>query len=171
MLECLFSKETSTQAFSSEYCEVYKNTYFEGHLLTAAPTNRVLHETNVLRNVIQILYFLHINLSNLSFNILGSSRPGVLCEKGILKNLAIFTGKHGFQACSFNKQDSNTIVLLWILRNSRTSTNGWSCILLYVSLLYFLWEARDFFFINLFQNNRTWKLTANQLFLHFFPKI
>ena len=33
----LYYKETPTQKFSSEYCEIFlKNTYFEEHLLTAA---------------------------------------------------------------------------------------------------------------------------------------
>ena len=33
----LHLKETPTEVFSSEYCEIFKNTYFEEHLLTAAP--------------------------------------------------------------------------------------------------------------------------------------
>ena len=36
MLESLFKKETLTQVFSREYCEIFKNTYFEEHLRTAA---------------------------------------------------------------------------------------------------------------------------------------
>ena len=33
----LYYKETPTQVFSPEYCEIFlKNTYFEEHLLTAA---------------------------------------------------------------------------------------------------------------------------------------
>ena len=52
-----------------------------------------------------------------------SSCPKVLCEKGILKNFAIFAGKH---LCwrlflilfkTFLKRDSNTCVFLWILQN------------------------------------------------------
>ena len=31
-----FQKDTSTQVFSCEYCEISKNTYFEKHILTAA---------------------------------------------------------------------------------------------------------------------------------------
>ena len=31
-----FKKETSTQVFSCEICEIYKNTYFEEHLRTIA---------------------------------------------------------------------------------------------------------------------------------------
>ena len=31
----LFWKETPTQLFSCEYCEIFKNTYFEEHLRTA----------------------------------------------------------------------------------------------------------------------------------------
>ena len=33
-------KETPTQIFSSEYCKLFKNTYFEEHLLTAAEQPR-----------------------------------------------------------------------------------------------------------------------------------
>ena len=32
----LYLKETPTQTLSSEYCKVFKNTYFERHLQTAA---------------------------------------------------------------------------------------------------------------------------------------
>ena len=32
-------KETSTQVFSCEYCDTFKNTYFEEHLRTAASVN------------------------------------------------------------------------------------------------------------------------------------
>ena len=32
----LFKKETPTQIFSYEYCEIFKSTYFDEHLRTAA---------------------------------------------------------------------------------------------------------------------------------------
>ena len=32
----LYQKETPTQVFSCEYCEIFKNTYFGEHLRTAA---------------------------------------------------------------------------------------------------------------------------------------
>ena len=32
----IYYKETPTQVFSCEYCEMFKNTYFEEHLGTAA---------------------------------------------------------------------------------------------------------------------------------------
>ena len=32
----LYQKETPTQMLSSEYCEIFQNTYFEEHLPTAA---------------------------------------------------------------------------------------------------------------------------------------
>ena len=32
----LYSKQTPTQVLSCEYCETFKNTYFEEHLQTAA---------------------------------------------------------------------------------------------------------------------------------------
>ena len=31
-----YQEETPTRMFSSEYCKIFKNTYFEEHLLTAA---------------------------------------------------------------------------------------------------------------------------------------
>ena len=45
VLESLFNnaagrmayQDTSTQVFSCEICKIYKNTYFEEHLLEAAP--------------------------------------------------------------------------------------------------------------------------------------
>ena len=33
-------KKTLTQVFSYEYCEIFKNSYFEDHLLTAAASFR-----------------------------------------------------------------------------------------------------------------------------------
>ena len=46
----------------------------------------------------------------------GSSRPEVFCKKGVLENLAKFTGKHLCQSLSFNKlylkRDSGTCVFL-----------------------------------------------------------
>ena len=33
----LYQKETPTQVFSCEYCELFKNNYFEKHLQMAAP--------------------------------------------------------------------------------------------------------------------------------------
>ena len=40
MLESLYNKveglETLTQVFSSKYCEIFRSTYFEEHLQTAA---------------------------------------------------------------------------------------------------------------------------------------
>ena len=41
-------EETSTQAFSCEYCVIYKNTFFEGHLQTAASIERYLNVLWVL---------------------------------------------------------------------------------------------------------------------------
>ena len=41
VLESLYSKDTPTQMFSCANCEVFKNTYFEEHLRTAAFINIV----------------------------------------------------------------------------------------------------------------------------------
>ena len=44
----LYEKETLTQLFFREYCEIFKNTYFEKHLRTTAsedtPTLMLSHE-------------------------------------------------------------------------------------------------------------------------------
>ena len=41
----ILSKETPTQAFSCEHCKVFKNTYFQKHLQTAASNSRyILHK-------------------------------------------------------------------------------------------------------------------------------
>ena len=42
-------------------------------------------------------------LENLTRNIFRSSRPGVFCEKGVLRNFVNFTGKHLCQSLFFNK--------------------------------------------------------------------
>ena len=36
MLEFIFNKVTATLVFCCEYCTIFKNTYFEEHLQTAA---------------------------------------------------------------------------------------------------------------------------------------
>ena len=57
-----------------------------------------------------------------------SSRPEVLCKKGVPRNFAKFTGKHMCQSLLFNKlaglrlatslkRDSGTGVFLWTLRS------------------------------------------------------
>ena len=58
------------------YCEVFKNTYFEKHLWTAASENQ--HLSNKI------------------------SCPEVFCKKGVLRNFAKFTGKHLHQNLFFN---------------------------------------------------------------------
>ena len=40
-LESVFNKVVPTQVFSSEYCKIFKNTYFEEHLRTAASECRL----------------------------------------------------------------------------------------------------------------------------------
>ena len=60
--------------------------------------------------------------------LLRSSRPVVLCKKGVLRHFAKFTGKHLCQSAFFHKvaglrpatllkRDSGTGVFLWILQN------------------------------------------------------
>ena len=50
----LYQKETPTEVFSCEYCEIFKNTYFEEHLLTADSEGMKL----IYGTVSYLLYFL-----------------------------------------------------------------------------------------------------------------
>ena len=61
------------------YCEVFKDTYFEKHLGTAASKNQ--HLSGKFR----------------------SSRLEVFCKKGVLRHFAEFTGKQLRQSLFFNK--------------------------------------------------------------------
>ena len=45
----LYYKEIPTQGFSCEYCEVFRNTYFEKHLRTTAFEYKVLFQILVLK--------------------------------------------------------------------------------------------------------------------------
>ena len=36
---CVYEKETPTQMFSCEYCEMFQNTYFKEHVRTAVPVS------------------------------------------------------------------------------------------------------------------------------------
>ena len=63
----LYLKETQAQLFSCEYCEVFKNTYFEEHLRTAASeiTNSHITKPNIKNNCSiknQIFHLLPTNL-------------------------------------------------------------------------------------------------------------
>ena len=54
-LVTLLKKETLTQVFSCEYCEIYKNTYFEEHLQKGAS-----EEENSYQVLLALfLFFLH----------------------------------------------------------------------------------------------------------------
>ena len=52
-----------------------------------------------------------------------SSRPDVFCKKGVLRNLAKFTGKHLFQSLSFNKVEA--VWILWISKNTFFKEHLW----------------------------------------------
>ena len=49
MLESLFNKEIPTQVLPCEYCEIFKNTYFEKRLRTSASKNSQQNVLNVLQ--------------------------------------------------------------------------------------------------------------------------
>ena len=48
LIGCNFIKKTLTQVFSCEYCEIFKNTYFEEHLRTAASIGTMYEENKRL---------------------------------------------------------------------------------------------------------------------------
>ena len=55
-------KDTSTQVFSSEYCEIFKKSYFQEHLRTAASVFSTLL-CNVLKNILMGSFPLYGNQS------------------------------------------------------------------------------------------------------------
>ena len=73
--------------FSREYCEIFKNPYFEEDLRTAASAD---NHSNIYLN-----YFAKAKLSSLE----------ILCSvgKGVLGKFSKFTGKHQCQCLFFNK--------------------------------------------------------------------
>ena len=84
-LSCRLTRETLlkkrlAQVFPSEFCEIFKNTFFYRTPLVTAFGYR---------------YFI--------LNSHRSSRPEVLCEKGVLGNFTNFTSKHLCQSLFFKK--------------------------------------------------------------------
>ena len=108
------------QVFSCEYCELFKNTYYEKHLQTTASVNSrsvVFQESPALPFKLNALTFenlwqhTHSNLVdiflqfwqlrhswelNLLYWVSGSrsSCPDVFCKEAVLRNVVKFTGKH-----------------------------------------------------------------------------
>ena len=58
-----FAKETSTQVFSYEICKIFKSSYFEEHLRTAASKNIILWFCFGVQN---ITYFQPVNYFSLA---------------------------------------------------------------------------------------------------------
>ena len=52
MLKSFFNKDTPTQLFSYEYCEIFKNIYFEEHLQMAASTVSDMTEALLVFNLL-----------------------------------------------------------------------------------------------------------------------
>ena len=58
-----YFQETPPQAFSCECCEIFRNTYFEKHLLmTASFWTRISANTDTFHAVSLIKIFLHLNI-------------------------------------------------------------------------------------------------------------
>ena len=75
----VFCKRSFIIRKTFQYCEVFKNTYFEKHLWAGASENQCLSDKFT------------------------SSSPEVLCKTGVLRNFAKFTVKHLCQSLLFNK--------------------------------------------------------------------
>ena len=93
----LYSKQTPTQVFSSEYWKAFKSTFFSRTLAIAASGQTeknffALDQKEMKRSI----------ESNLNRNAEAVSLR-YFCKKGVLKNFIIFTGKHLCQGLSFDK--------------------------------------------------------------------
>ena len=55
----LYWKETPTQVFSCEYCEIFKSTYFEKHLRTAASAYWWLYFEKVFSHKVEKIDLIH----------------------------------------------------------------------------------------------------------------
>ena len=90
----LYQKETPIQVFSSECCGIFKNTYFEKHLETAASDYQIGAFLAVFEDGSQMWYFLaHLE----------SSHRRCSVKKGVLRIFAKFRGKHLCHSLFFNK--------------------------------------------------------------------
>ena len=98
-------KETLTQVFSCDFCEIFKNTVFTEHLRMTASDKSFMIILDFRCCYSDCIFFLrHIFKVSLKFQtFFESSRPEVFCEKGVLKNFAKFTGKHLCLSLLFNK--------------------------------------------------------------------
>ena len=54
-MKSLFNKVTGLKVFPCEYCEIFKNTYFEKHLRTAASTSKPYENQLQMKVCIQFL--------------------------------------------------------------------------------------------------------------------
>ena len=62
----LLKKKSSTQVFSFEYCKIFKNTYFEEHLRTAASEFRIENPLN-FDYLVQIIFFFAHHLMDILY--------------------------------------------------------------------------------------------------------
>ena len=87
-------KKRLRQVLSCEYYEIFKNTFFIELLQTTTPYF-----------ISPLLLIREVYLHQEWFYLLKgrSSRPEVFCKKGVLENVAKFTGKHLCQDLFFNK--------------------------------------------------------------------
>ena len=55
VLKSLFNKETTTRAFSCEYCKIFKNTYFKEHLRVSASVFYAVENLPKKKNILHAL--------------------------------------------------------------------------------------------------------------------
>ena len=61
-------KKTSTQVFSCEYCEIFKGTYFEKHLRTAASETLLVNSKLFMKVLIGFEFFKKIHSKRKAWN-------------------------------------------------------------------------------------------------------
>ena len=61
-------KKTSTQVFSCEYCEIFKSTYFEKHLRTAASETLLVNSKLFMKVLIGFEFFTKIHSKRKAWN-------------------------------------------------------------------------------------------------------
>ena len=148
LFEQSWENETLTQVFSCEFCNILRTLFFTEHLWAAAAQidpDKIVNYFSLkscLRTVYQhytgkfLVFASGISrqcciwlFSCEKITISRSSRSQMLFKIGVLKNFALFTGKHlcwslslikllGWRPATLIKRKSNTGVFLWIMRNS-----------------------------------------------------
>ena len=117
VLECLFNKVEGlmapTQAFSCEYCEIFKNTYVEEHLLTGASVFFLRGNSTFYKNSLKTILVDRIlcnETSQLCFNIYHKQHiPQATSYTTYLKTVHICFRVYFFDKIHFTEYRNNLI--------------------------------------------------------------